>query len=165
MEIVLYLPQIPPNTGRSPGCAPATDTRVNLIEPLGFSLDDKYLKRAGLDYWPARAPRVLALVGGVPGEGGDRAAGAVERAAGGGLSGVFGFAAGEVIVLGTETMGLPATVLDAHEHHVRIPIWGKVRSLNLSCAAVGAALLGPAPDRGAGGARPRGSAIWPGRAG
>lgn len=134
MEIVLYHPQIPPNTGTIARLCAATDTRLNLIEPLGFSLEDRYLKRAGLDYWPhvrlAVWPSWEAyLEKGVTGR-------LVLTSARQGVAyQEFGFARGDVIVLGTETMGLPATVLDAHEHHVRIPIWGKVRSLNLSCAA------------------------------
>ena len=52
MHIVLYQPEIPPNTGNVARLCAATDTQLHLIEPLGFSLDDRYLKRAGLDYWP-----------------------------------------------------------------------------------------------------------------
>ena len=52
MQIVLYQPEIPPNTGTIARLCAATDTRLHLIEPLGFSLEDRYLKRAGLDYWP-----------------------------------------------------------------------------------------------------------------
>ena len=50
-HIVLYEPLIPPNTGNIARTCAATDTHLHLIEPLGFSLDDKHLKRAGLDYW------------------------------------------------------------------------------------------------------------------
>ena len=53
MELVLYQPEIPPNTGNIARLCAATNTPLHLIEPLGFSLDDRYLKRAGLDYWPA----------------------------------------------------------------------------------------------------------------
>jgi len=53
IEVILYEPEIPPNTGSVARMCAATGTRLNLIEPLGFSLDDRYLKRAGLDYWPA----------------------------------------------------------------------------------------------------------------
>ena len=51
MEIILYQPEIPPNTGNVARLCAATRTPLHLIEPLGFSLDDKHLKRAGLDYW------------------------------------------------------------------------------------------------------------------
>ena len=52
MQIVLFEPEIPPNTGNVARLCAATRTALHLIEPLGFSLDDRYLKRAGLDYWP-----------------------------------------------------------------------------------------------------------------
>lgn len=50
-HIVLYAPEIPPNTGNIARTCAGTDTVLDLIEPLGFSIDDKHLKRAGLDYW------------------------------------------------------------------------------------------------------------------
>ena len=52
MEISLFEPRIPQNTGSRARTCAAFDIKLNLIEPLGFKLDDKYLKRAGLDYWP-----------------------------------------------------------------------------------------------------------------
>ena len=51
MQIVLYEPEIPPNTGSVARLCAATLTPLHLIEPLGFKIDDKHLKRAGLDYW------------------------------------------------------------------------------------------------------------------
>ena len=52
MHIVLFEPEIPPNTGNIARLCAGTDTPLHLIEPLGFSLEDRYLRRAGLDYWP-----------------------------------------------------------------------------------------------------------------
>lgn len=52
MEISLFEPRIPQNTGSIARTCAAFDITLNLIEPLGFKLEDKYLKRAGLDYWP-----------------------------------------------------------------------------------------------------------------
>ncbi|MDO5537353.1 MAG: TrmH family RNA methyltransferase, partial [Desulfovibrionaceae bacterium] len=52
MEVVLYEPEIPPNTGNIARLCAVTGTDLHLIEPLGFKLEDRYLKRAGLDYWP-----------------------------------------------------------------------------------------------------------------
>ena len=52
MEIALFEPRIPQNTGNIARSCAAFDIPLNLIEPLGFKIDDKYLKRAGLDYWP-----------------------------------------------------------------------------------------------------------------
>src|SRR2546425_3296880 len=51
MHVVLYQPEIPPNTGSIARLCAATLTTLHLIEPLGFSIDDRHLKRAGLDYW------------------------------------------------------------------------------------------------------------------
>ena len=52
MQVVLFEPEIPPNTGSVARLCAATLTPLHLIEPLGFKIDDKHLKRAGLDYWP-----------------------------------------------------------------------------------------------------------------
>ena len=52
MNVVLFEPEIPPNTGSVARLCAATRTRLHLIEPLGFEIDDRHLKRAGLDYWP-----------------------------------------------------------------------------------------------------------------
>ena len=52
LHVVLVAPEIPPNTGSIARLCAATYTRLHLVRPLGFSLDDRYLKRAGLDYWP-----------------------------------------------------------------------------------------------------------------
>ena len=52
MEVALFEPRIPQNTGNIAGSCAAFNIPLNLIEPLGFKLEDKYLKRAGLDYWP-----------------------------------------------------------------------------------------------------------------
>ncbi|MGJ3522455.1 tRNA (cytidine(34)-2'-O)-methyltransferase [Nitratidesulfovibrio sp. D1] len=134
MHIVLYHPEIPPNTGNVARLCAATRTALHLIEPLGFSLDDRYLKRAGLDYWPhvdlAVWPDWQAYLDGAGRERrlvmtSARAGAAVHR---------FEFTERDALVFGPETTGLPPDVLDATPHHVRIPIWGEVRSLNLSTA-------------------------------
>src|SRR5262249_38801575 len=52
LHVVLVQPEIPPNTGTIAGLGAATGTRLHLVRPLGFSLEDRYLRRAGLDYWP-----------------------------------------------------------------------------------------------------------------
>ena len=57
-NIVLYAPEIPQNTGTIGRLAVSTNSRLHLIEPLGFSLEDKFLKRAGLDYWEYLAPSI-----------------------------------------------------------------------------------------------------------
>lgn len=134
MHIVLYHPEIPPNTGNVARLCAATRTPLHLIEPLGFSLEDRYLKRAGLDYWPhvdlSVWPDWQAYLDG-PGRGRRlvmttaRTGAAVHR---------FDFTGRDALVFGPETTGLPPEVLDAWPLHVRIPIQGEVRSLNLSTA-------------------------------
>lgn len=134
MELVLFEPEIPPNTGNVARLCGATRTRLNLVEPLGFSLDDRALKRAGLDYWPQidvvvhpdwdsllayAAGRRLVLSSARQGVRFDR----------------FAYSQDDLLVLGPETRGLPESLFAAHPHHVRIPIWGHVRSLNMSTAA------------------------------
>ena len=116
MHVVLFQPEIPPNTGNVARLCAAMQVSLHLIEPLGFKLEDRYLKRAGLDYWPhvdmAVWPDLDAYI---------RNAGAGRR-----------------LVLTSarrETSGLPPEVIGLSPHHVRIPIKGEVRSINLSTAA------------------------------
>jgi len=139
MRLVLYQPEIPPNTGNVARLCAATNTPLHLIEPLGFKIDDKHLKRAGLDYWPhvdlsvhpdwaafeatlaAIAPQTRLVLTSA------RAGTPVHQ---------FAFQPGDAIVLGQETKGLPEFLLERHPHRVRIPIhcqW--VRSLNMSTSA------------------------------
>lgn len=134
MQIALYEPEIPPNTGTIARLCAAATTTLNLIEPLGFSLDDKYLKRAGLDYWPHVDKRIWPswtafLEGRDPGR-------LVFTSARQGLAHHrFKFRPDDIIVLGPETRGLPQDVLRDARDLVRIPIWGQVRSVNLANAA------------------------------
>ncbi|WP_029894360.1 tRNA (cytidine(34)-2'-O)-methyltransferase [Desulfohalovibrio reitneri] len=134
MRIVLYTPEIPPNTGSVARLCAATRTPLHLIEPLGFSLDDKYLKRAGLDYWPHVDVSVWPdfasyLEGDAPGRV------VLSSARRGEALGEFGFRQGDAIVLGPETKGLPDEMFESHANHVRLPIWGEVRSINMAQAA------------------------------
>jgi tRNA (cytidine/uridine-2'-O-)-methyltransferase len=134
MNLVLYQPQIPPNTGSIARLCAATQTPLHLIGPLGFSIDDKHLKRAGLDYWAHVDVSVWQdwetfIAGTSP----SRLV--MSSARRGKAHHEFSFLPGDTIVLGPETMGLPARMLDQASHLVRIPIWGSVRSLNLSNAA------------------------------
>jgi len=134
MQIVLYEPEIPPNTGSIARLCAATDTPLHLVGRLGFSLEDRYLKRAGLDYWPevrlsvwetwesfeagVRPPRIV-----------------LSSARQGQAHHEFAFRPDDCIVLGCETDGLPAWFFTRYPDHVRIPIWGKVRSINIANAA------------------------------
>ena len=135
MQIVLFEPEIPPNTGNVARLCAATGVELHLIEPLGFSLEDKYLKRAGLDYWPHVQVSVWknfdAYLAG-PGQG-KRLVATSSR--GGEPVHRFPFTAEDALIFGPETRGLPQEILEKTPHRVRIPIWGKVRSLNLSTAA------------------------------
>ncbi|QIL88828.1 tRNA (uridine(34)/cytosine(34)/5-carboxymethylaminomethyluridine(34)-2'-O)-methyltransferase TrmL [Microbulbifer sp. SH-1] len=135
-KIVLYQPEIAPNTGNIIRLCANTGAELHLIEPLGFAMDDKRLRRAGLDYaeysrvvrhgdWRAfveseRPARVLALS-----TKGSRAHSEVE------------FHDGDAIVFGPETRGLPAEFLAmaGSEHTLRIPMCANSRSINLSNAA------------------------------
>ncbi len=133
MQIILYEPEIPPNTGTIARLCAATCTTLNLVEPLGFSLEDRYLRRAGLDYWPYVPLRVWpsweALL-----QGWDGGRLVCSSARGGTPYHQFVFQPNDGLVLGPETRGLPEAVT-VDRALVRIPIWGKVRSLNVANAA------------------------------
>lgn len=134
MEIVLYEPEIPPNTGNVARLCAAMGVRLNLVEPLGFSLEDKYLKRAGLDYWQhvdvLVHPDWRALL-----DHAGRRRLVLSSARQGENCGRFQFRPDDLLVLGPETRGLPREMFAAHPDHVRIPLRDGLRSLNMSTAA------------------------------
>lgn len=135
MQIVLFQPEIPPNTGNIARLCAATGTPLHLIEPLGFSLSDKYLKRAGLDYWPHVSVTVHPdwdhFLGTTP----TRII--LTSARQGTIYSDFSFEAEDSIVFGPETTGLPESMTNRYEDIISIPIRDKVRSLNLStCAGI-----------------------------
>lgn len=134
-NIVLYEPEIPANTGNIGRTCAATNTRLHLIEPLGFRLDEKSLRRAGMDYWKeldvttyidyqdfmeknpnariymttTKAPKVYTQVRYEP---------------------------GCFLMFGKESGGIPEEILVKHkEDSVRIPMIGDIRSLNLGNSA------------------------------
>ncbi|MCY0964177.1 tRNA (uridine(34)/cytosine(34)/5-carboxymethylaminomethyluridine(34)-2'-O)-methyltransferase TrmL [Parathalassolituus penaei] len=132
-HIVLFEPEIPPNTGNIIRLCANTGCQLHLIEPLGFSMEEKGLRRAGLDYhefanirrYPdfanfletAQPQRLFALT----------------------TRGQHTFAdsqyqEGDYFIFGPETRGLPTAVLDSmpHEHWLRLPMLPQSRSLNLS---------------------------------
>lgn len=134
-HIVLVEPEIPPNTGNIARLCGATGTVLHLVGKLGFSTDDRYLKRAGLDYWSEVEihywPDLAALQQAYP-EG--RYLYTSKKAAKSYLT--MQFLPGDFIVFGKETKGLPDELIEANpETALRIPIIGKVRSLNLSTSA------------------------------
>ena len=136
LNIVLYQPEIPPNTGNIIRLCANTGCSLHLIEPMGFSLEDKKLRRAGLDYrefaqilrypdfhsFRAQHPstRLFALT--------TRASRAYHEVA---------FEAGDGLLFGPETRGLPNDILDSlgGENCIRIPMLPDSRSINLSNAA------------------------------
>jgi tRNA (cytidine/uridine-2'-O-)-methyltransferase len=135
LSVALIEPQIPPNTGNIARLCAATDTSLHLIEPLGFSIDDDELERAGLDYWE----HVDIWVH--PGWRAFREAVARERC-------LYFSAHGErsyldapyegnsVLVFGNETDGLPERIREKHPERVfRIPMRPGIRCLNLATAA------------------------------
>ena len=135
-NIVLYQPEIPPNTGNIIRLCTNTGASLHLIEPLGFTLEDKRLKRAGLDYiewsrltvWPDLSTYLSNAL----------------------FNNIFAistkgrqqytycrFSAGDSFLFGPETRGLPGDVLAGFEENaiIRIPMQNKSRSMNLSNAA------------------------------
>ena len=135
MHVVLYQPEIPPNTGSVARLCAATLTPLHLIEPLGFKIDDKHLKRAGLDYWEfvdlhvhsswqqflekSTGKRLLYFS--------KKASRSYTQ---------LSFAQDDYLVFGPETRGLPEEWIAINaERALRIPMMGSgVRSLNLSNA-------------------------------
>ena len=135
LHVVLVEPQIPPNTGNVARLCAATGCALHLVEPLGFRIDDRKLKRAGLDYWSALGVVIHPSLDDfqtafAPGRLWLNSTRATRRHAD------APFAHGDVLVFGKETAGLPQALLDAHpERTLRIPMRdGAVRSLNLSTA-------------------------------
>jgi tRNA (cytidine/uridine-2'-O-)-methyltransferase len=136
LDVVLYQPEIPPNTGNIIRLCANTGFRLHLIEPLGFELDDKRLRRAGLDYhefaelkvYPdldacilaIKPERILSMTTKTNARYSDHR-----------------FARGDMILLGPETRGLPQEVLDSTTP-ITLPMLANSRSLNLSnaCAIV-----------------------------
>lgn len=135
-RLILFQPEIPPNTGNIIRLCANTGTELHLVRPLGFDLDDRKLRRAGLDYREFAdvtvhddldtclaelgRPRVLAC-----------------STRGGILYSEHRFAAGEALLFGPETRGLPQKIIDTlpASDVLRIPMREESRSLNLSNAA------------------------------
>lgn len=136
LNIVLYQPEIPPNTGNIIRLCANTGCQLHLIEPLGFTLDDKRLRRAGLDYREFAAVRVhpdmTSLLAALPGS---RLLAVSTR--GRTPYHKIEYRPDDAILLGPETRGLPAALLESlpPEQVIRIPMQENSRSLNLSNAA------------------------------
>lgn len=135
LHVVLVEPEIPPNTGNIARLCLAAGARLHLIEPLGFSLEEKSLRRAGMDYWKQCDVRVWPSFEALRSENGAArffflTTKAVrpyweER-----------FADGDHLVFGRETRGLPESLLAANAGRcLTIPMQAGTRSLNLSTSA------------------------------
>lgn len=144
LNIVLYEPEIAANTGAVGRTCVGLGAKLWLIEPLGFQIEDRKLKRAGLDYWTylnwELVPNWELLKR------------RLAETNGGNLSKLrffyfskkakkiyssVSFQLGDVFVFGSESRGLPPTFIEDEEHSLRIPIRPQIRSLNLSvCVAI-----------------------------
>jgi tRNA (cytidine/uridine-2'-O-)-methyltransferase len=136
LHLVLYQPEIPPNTGNIIRLCANTGTALHLIEPLAFDWDDKRLRRAGLDYREfADVSRHASLDAFSEALGQPRLFGLSTR--GTRNYSQVEFCDGDALLFGPETRGLPDPVLQAlgPEHCLRIPMQADSRSLNLSNAA------------------------------
>ena len=136
-NIVLVAPEIPPNTGNVIRLCANTGAQLHLVEPLGFSLEDKQLRRAGLDYHEYASTKVYANFAAFVAEARpdiQRTFALTTRA----RRNVFDVAlrAGDWFVFGAETSGLPADVRAwfLPDHDLRLPMQPDRRSLNLSNA-------------------------------
>ena len=138
-NVILYQPEIPPNTGNVARLCAATRSTLHLVEPLGFRLDDAQLKRAGMDYWQHvtwhRWPDWAAFRQAVPAN----ARLWFVESNGPRLYTDVGFTPDDYLVFGRETAGLPKRLLQENlDRWLRIPMFhARARSLNLSnCVAL-----------------------------
>lgn len=132
LHVVLYQPEIPYNTGSVGRTCVAVGAKLWLVRPLGFRVDDYYLRRAGLDYWERLVWEVVddwsALTAALPAT---RKWFFTKKATRSYLDAAYQPA--DVLVFGSESAGLPDDLLATHsDAQLRIPIRSDVRSLNLS---------------------------------
>jgi tRNA (cytidine/uridine-2'-O-)-methyltransferase len=135
-HVILYRPEIPPNTGNLIRLCANAGAALHLVHPLGFSLDQPRLRRAGLDYHELACVREhMDFAACVAAIGAPRMFALTTR----GTRSLYDarFAAGDAFLFGPETSGLPPEILDpfAAESRLRIPMRGGNRSINLSNAA------------------------------
>ncbi len=134
LHIVLHQPEIPQNTGNIGRSCVAIGAKLWLVRPLGYRIDARQLRRAGLDYWQhlewevvndwrALTERLPALSHWYFSKLADRSYLSAE------------YARGDVLVFGSETAGLPPSIREDRDRALRIPIRSEVRSLNLGSAA------------------------------
>ena len=139
LHIVLHQPEIPQNTGNIGRTCVALGAKLWLVRPLGFRLDARHLRRAGMDYWEHLDWEAV--------DGWQQLTQRLPEAAmwyftktAAGLYTAARFQRGDVLVFGSETQGLPPSLLQAHpQRAVRIPMQPAARSLNLACSVAIAA--------------------------
>jgi tRNA (cytidine/uridine-2'-O-)-methyltransferase len=134
LHIVLVEPEIPANTGNIARTCVATGTALHVIRPLGFSLDDRYMKRAGLDYWDALDMHVHDAFDDYVSKHPHMTMWMLTTKA----HRVYtegSYTAPTALVFGKETAGLPIALLEAHaDRCMRLPMVSAMRSLNLANA-------------------------------
>lgn len=134
LRVVLINPQIPPNTGNIARTCAATKTELHLVGPLGFEISDRYLKRAGLDYWPYVKLLYHLTIDdfyAYQQKSGGRAIGFSVRGSSSYVE--YTYQSGDWLLFGSETDGIPADLLNKCDDTVYIPMAEPgVRSLNLS---------------------------------
>lgn len=135
LNIVLHEPEMPANTGNIGRTCVAAGARLHLIEPMGFRINDKMLKRAGLDYWDKLDVTVYDDFRDFL----NRNPGAVIYMATTKAARSYSdvrYGDGCYIMFGKESAGIPESILmEYQDTAIRIPMWGDIRSLNLSNAA------------------------------
>jgi tRNA (cytidine/uridine-2'-O-)-methyltransferase len=132
MHIVLVEPEIPQNTGNIARTCALTKTSLNLVKPLGFSIEDRYLKRAGLDYWDKVDIKLWDNFDDIIKEYGTEKIYLATTKAPKSYDEIK-FNNNDILVFGCETRGLPQEILDKFpEQQIRIPMLDIGRSLNLS---------------------------------
>lgn len=134
MKVVLYRPEIPQNTGAVGRLCVATETELYLVRPLGFPIDEKKIRRSGLDYWPHLKYKVVADLEEVKAENPNSRCWYLSTKGKITYTNAV-FDPNDLLIFGSEGSGLPAKILEANPDSVlTIPQWGPVRSLNLATA-------------------------------
>ena len=137
LNIVFVDPEIPPNTGNIARTCAATDTKLHLVKPLGFDIDDRHVKRAGLDYWPYVDLEIHESLDDFIKKYGEKRMW-LATTKGGRLYTEVKYEDGDFILFGRETRGLPRDFIHENEEKaVRIPMSEntRARSFNLSNSA------------------------------
>jgi tRNA (cytidine/uridine-2'-O-)-methyltransferase len=139
LHIVLYQPEIPPNTGNIGRTCVAVGAKLWLVKPLGFQINEKQLRRAGLDYWPHLEWETVEdwddLTQKLTQPLADRRIWLLTKTAPRQYT-AAAFEKGDVLLFGSESAGLPPELLAQYsDRTLRIPMRREVRSLNLSAAA------------------------------